>query len=136
MIVADTNLLAYLLMPGKRTGAAETVRWADPEWHAPLLWRSELRNVVTLQMRHRGLELSGAADVMGEARRLMRGREHQVDDHHVLRLARESGRSAYDCEFAALAEALSCPLVTGDRELAAAFPGLATDPEDFAGEGA
>lgn len=136
MIVADTNLLAYLLMPGERTEAAEDVRRADPEWHAPLLWRSELRNVVALQTRHRDLEISDAVDVLGEAHRLMRGREHRVDDHHVLRLARDSGSSAYDCEFAALAEALSCPLVTADRELAAAFPALATGPEAFVEGGA
>jgi len=135
VIVVDTNLLAYLLVPGGRTEAAETVRRDDPDWHAPLLWRSALRSVVTLQMRHRGLALSGAADVMGEAHRLMKGREHRVDDHHVLRLARDSGRPACDCEFAALAEVLSCPLVTGDRELAAAFPGLATEPENLAGDG-
>lgn len=136
MIVADTNLLAYLLMPGERTEAAEAVRRTDPDWHAPLLWRSELRNVVAFQMRHRGLGLSDAADVVSEAHRLMRSREHRVDDHHVLRLARDSGRSAYDCEFVALAEALSCPLVTADEELAGAFPGLATSPEAFVEEGA
>lgn len=66
----------------------------------------------------------------------MGSREHRVDDHHLLRLARDSGRSAYDCEFAALAEVLSCPLVTGDQDLAAAFPGLATGPEAFVEEGA
>ena len=134
MIVADTNLLAYLLLPGVGTDSAEAVWSTDSEWHAPLLWRSELRNVLALQMRMRGLGRKEAVLVAREARRLMRGREHQVDDGHVLRLTGDTDRSAYDCEFAALAEALAVPLVTADRRLAAAFPGLASTPEAFTGE--
>lgn len=134
MIVADTNLLAYLLVPGVRTESAEAVWRTDPDWHAPLLWRSELRNVLALQVRHRGLEREDALAVAREGRRLMRGREHTVDDGHVLRLARGSDRSAYDCEFAALAEALSAPLVTADRHLVTSFPGLASGPEAFTDE--
>ena len=134
MIVADTNLLAYLLLPGARTESAEAVWRADSEWHAPLLWRSELRNVLALQVRHRGLEREDAVAVAREGRRLMRGREHRIDDGHVLRLAHGTDRSAYDCEFAALAEALSAPLVTTDRRLAAAFPGRTSSPEAFAEE--
>lgn len=133
MIVADTNLLAYLLLPGERTEAAEAVWRADPEWHAPLLWRSELRSVLALQMRRQALELADAVVVAREAAGLMAGREHEVDAHHVLRLARGTGSSAYDCEFAALAEALSAPLVTADRGLASVFPALASTPEAFAG---
>lgn len=135
MIVADTNLLAYFLLPGERTEAAEAVWRADSDWHAPLLWRSELRNVLALQMRRGGLSLTDAQAVAGEAEGLMEGREHGVDAHHVLRLARDSGRSAYDCEFVALAEALSAPLVTADWGLAGAFPGLAVEPESFTSGG-
>lgn len=135
MIVADTNLLAYFLLPGERTEAAEAVWRVDSEWHAPLLWRSELRNVLALQMRRGGLSLADAQAVAGEAEGLMEGREHGVDAHHVLRLARDSGLSAYDCEFVALAEALSAPLVTADRGLAGAFPGLAAEPESFTSGG-
>lgn len=131
MIVADTNLLAYLVLPGERTGAAEAVWRTDADWHAPLLWRSELRNVLALQMRRCDLSLSDAAAVAREAEQILEGREHGVDALHVLRLARSSGCSAYDCEFAALAEALAVPLVSADRELVAAFPALASTPEDF-----
>lgn len=131
MIVADTNLLAYLFLPGDRTEAAEEVWRTDPEWHAPLLWRSEFRNVLAGQMRRCDLSLSDAAAVADEAERFLEGREHAVDATHVLRLARASGCSAYDAEFAALAEALAVPLVSADRELVAAFPALAFSPEAF-----
>lgn len=51
MIVADTNLITYLLLPTPMTAAAETLYRDDPEWAAPLLWRSELRNVLALYLR-------------------------------------------------------------------------------------
>ena len=43
MIVVDTNRLAYLLIGGKPTQAVREVLLQDPEWSAPVLWRSEFR---------------------------------------------------------------------------------------------
>ena len=43
MIVVDTNLLVYLLVPSGLTAQAEAVFEQDSQWIAPLLWRSEFR---------------------------------------------------------------------------------------------
>ena len=48
MIVADSNLIAYLLIPGDHSSLAEKVFLKDPDWAIPLLCRSEIRNILTL----------------------------------------------------------------------------------------
>lgn len=133
MIVVDTSVLAYLHLPGDRTAAAEAAWTTDPDWHAPLLWRSEFRNVLALQVRHRGMEAGDSERVAEAAEESMDGREHTVRARQVLRLARASGHSAYDCEFVALAEVLGAPLVSADRELCASFPDRTVRLEAFAG---
>ena len=60
MIVVDTNLIVQTVLPGEGHEAALEVAARDPEWVAPALWRSELRNVLATSMRVRGLRLPGA----------------------------------------------------------------------------
>lgn len=121
MIVADTNLIAYLLIRGQHTGEAEAVYRKDPQWSAPLLWRSEFRNVLVFYL-HRGLMgIDAALETMEQAQQLMWGQEFEVESSRVLRLAAHAGCPAYDCEFVALAEDLNVPLVTSDRALIAEF---------------
>jgi len=122
MIVVDTNVIAYLYLPGDRTVAAEALCRKDSEWSAPLLWRSELRNVLATQIRSRRLDLGSAQSIQTEAEQLLLGREFAVESAEVLRLAAESGCSAYDCEFVALADYLDVPLYSADRRLVERFP--------------
>ena len=122
MIVVDTNVIAYLLIAGQHTPAARATLLRDPEWAAPLLWRSEFRNVLALYLRKKQLTVAGAVSLCSAAESLLAGREHVVSSRDVLALASESGRSAYDCEFIAVARQLRQKLVTSDRSLLAAFP--------------
>ncbi len=46
MIVVDTNVLASLYLPGEHTTAAEILLTRGPNWAAPILWRSEFRNIL------------------------------------------------------------------------------------------
>ena len=132
MIVVDSNTIAYLLIAGERSEAAREALRKDPQWAAPLLWRSEFRNVLALYMRQRQTPLEQATQLMQEAETLMRGGEFQVASPQVLGLASSSGCSAYDCEYAALAQDLRTLLVTSDRKLLAAFPSLTRSLEEFA----
>jgi len=122
MIVVDTNVLAYLWLPGSHTAAADQLWRADPDWHAPLLWRSEFLNVLTGYIRRRRMSLQTATQIVADAESQMRGREYAVPSLEVLRRAAESTCSAYDCEFVVLAEELGVSLVTSDEKLLSSFP--------------
>ena len=132
MIVVDTNVIAYLVLPGERTVTAQAALARDASWAAPLLWRSELRNVLVRYLRAGHLGLDHAQALMATAEDILRGREYAVRSRDVLELAAQSGCSAYDCEFAALARELGAKLVTSDRQLLRAFPEQAVELSRFA----
>jgi predicted nucleic acid-binding protein len=131
MIVVDTNIIGYMYLGSDRSTQAEQALSRDAEWAAPILWRSELRNVLVKYIRNQWLSLEGAAQVMDEAIALMRDREFEVSSLQVLSLAALSACSAYDCEFVALARALQVPLVTVDRQVLKHFSEMAVSLEDF-----
>jgi predicted nucleic acid-binding protein len=133
VIVADTNLLGYLLLGGPEASLADRVFRRDPEWAAPVLWRSELRSILAGFMRVRRLATSDAVGVHAEAERLLAGREYAVRASSVLELVVSSPCTAYDCEYVALAQQLSVPLVTWDKEVLHAFPRVAISPSAFVG---
>ena len=131
MIVVDTNLIGYLFLTSDRSEQAERALRKDPEWAAPLLWRSELRNVLSQYVRRSLLELDDAQRIMNVATDILSGREYPVSSEQVLRLAAGSGCSAYDCEFVALARDLGVVLVTVDRQVLQAFPEIAVGLDAF-----
>jgi predicted nucleic acid-binding protein len=131
VIVVDTNLIVHLLVEVERTQQAERVFGRDPAWSAPILWRSEFRNVLALYVRHGLLPLSESLQTMQDAETLMHGKEYEVSSPQVLSLAASSRCSAYDCEFVALAQDLGVPLVTSDGQVLSAFPSTAVSVDNF-----
>lgn len=132
MIVVDTNVLAYLWLPGERTQQAQVVRDLDPDWHVPSLWRSEMRNILVGYARRGLLEERAVQAAMAAMEEALAGTEHVVDSTAVFNAARRSRCSAYDCEFVALAELLDVTLVTEDRQVLEAFPERAMRINEFA----
>ena len=131
MIVVDTNVIGYLFLSSEQSIAAEQALKKDSEWAAPILWRSELRNVLALYLRKNLVTLQQAQSIMNSALDLMRGREYEVSSYEVLRLASESKCSANDCEFIAAATDLKVSLVTVDRQLLREFPSVAVSLKSF-----
>lgn len=125
MIVVDSNVVAYLYLPGDYTEKAEALLKRDADWAAPLLWRSEFRNILAGYMRRKTLTFEAARGLQLEAESLLAGAEHEVDSQRVLELVRDSDCPAYDCEFVALAKTLGVKLVTMDAKLLKAFPKFA-----------
>jgi predicted nucleic acid-binding protein len=131
VIVVDSNVIAYAWIQGDRTQLAQRVRLRDPQWHVPVLWRSELRNTFAGYLWRGAIDVDRATAAMDAAQAILAGYEHQVANARVLQLAAVSRLSAYDCEFLALAESLAVPLVTEDRAVLKAFPDLALTMEAF-----
>ena len=131
MIVADCNLIAYLLLAGLRTRTAESVFLRDPMWAAPLLWRSELRNVLATQMRVNHLPLAEALLKMTEAETVIGSLEFPVSSDEVLEECARSGVSAYDAEYLVVARKLQVPLLTLDQRLLSSGAPVAWTPEAF-----
>jgi predicted nucleic acid-binding protein len=125
VIVVDTNILAYLYLPGEFTTAVEALMRREPEWAAPPLWRSEFRNILAGYMRRGALGFEQACSLQSEAEALLDGFEFEVSSREVMALVRDSDCSAYDCEFVAVAKRLDANLVTMDKKLLKAFPRLA-----------
>ena len=125
MIVVDSNVVAYLYLPGEYTAAAEALLEQDSEWAAPLLWRSEFRNILAGYLRRKTLTFEQVCGLQSEAEDLLADSEFEVDSGAVLELVRDSDCSAYDCEFVALAVRLDAKLVTVDQKLLKAFPARA-----------
>ena len=132
MIVADANQLLYLYVRGGAlTDRVDAVYRRDGNWAAPYLWRSEVRSALVRMIRDRKITLDNACEVLADAEALLKNQEYLVASPDVLALATQSGCTAYDCEYVALAEALDVPLVTEDRAVLRAFPARAVSPEQF-----
>ena len=129
MIVVDTNVVTYLVLKMPESATAVAVRGKDSLWSAPLLWRSELRNVLITLVRRSVIGVTDAIGAVERANHLVRSQA--VSTGRVLKLADLSGCTAYDCEFVSVAERLQVPLVTNDKQVLAAFPSIATSMLDF-----
>jgi predicted nucleic acid-binding protein len=128
VIVVDTNVICYLLMPGERTAAAERLYRTDPEWIAPRLWLDELLNVLATSERQAFLDADQAAAILRDAVDLMQDGTYEVPPERVLAIARRTGCSAYDSQFIALAEDRHLKLNTWDRKILERCPELAVAP--------
>ena len=122
MIAVDTNVIAYLFLRGEFAAQAEEWLRRDRDWVAPVLWRSEFRNILAGCLRRKQLTFEGMREIQREAEGLLIGNEHEVDSQRVLELVRDSDCSAYDCEFVSVAMRLDVKLLTADKKLLKAFP--------------
>lgn len=122
MIVVDTSVIAYLYLEGEFTKNAEVVLKFDPHWVAPLLWRSEFRNILALYLRKKIITYRTALEIIEQAEDLLDDNEYEVVSEQILHLVQQSNCSAYDCEFVYLARKLDVSLVTADKKVFTAFP--------------
>lgn len=131
--VIDTNVVAYLLLGteafvNESRACFEHVTTAL----APAHWEAELTNVVWMAVRTGVLPAAEGPVRVGLARRL--GIESIATAtlcQAALLRAIESGLSVYDTLFVELAVRSACPLLTFDKAVLKAFPGIACRPRDL-----
>ena len=80
MIVVDSNVVAYCWVNGPLTLLAQAVRVKNSEWHVPILWRSEMRSILTGYLRDGSLTASQIARIMEAAEDALAGSEHLVPE--------------------------------------------------------
>lgn len=134
MIVVDTNVICYRWIASPDSATVETALTKDPEWIAPLLWRSEFCNVLAMAIRRKALTIDAATEIARRAEATFQHREFGVSSDAVLELVVRSGCTAYDCEFVALAEAHQVPLVTVNRQILHKFSDVAISLQAFVRE--
>jgi len=131
MIIADTNIISYLLLPTSYTDSVESLYKIDPDWAAPILWKSEFRNVMALYLRKKIITLEKAMQLQDTAESIIIQNEYDVSSSQVLALINESNCSSYDCEFVALAHHFNTKLVTQDKKILREFPSTAISVSDY-----
>jgi len=131
MIVVDTNVIAHLLLATEFQYVCYAVYKKDPEWIAPILWRSEFTNVLAKYMRADLLSPSDANLTMMDALDLMENRDFFTNPSTVIKLLSLSKVSAYDAEFVALALEMGTRLISFDQKLINLFPDVALHPLEF-----
>lgn len=125
MIVADANVILYSLTRCEHTSTArEALEGADGV-AVPPLWRLEVANALAVIVRRDLLTPEQATEAFAGAIRTFTNREHEVVHDAALRVALESGLSAYDAEYVALARELGCTLVTNDARILREAPDVA-----------
>ena len=124
MFLVDTNVVAYLLIDGDYTEAAQELRARDPDWRSEAFLLVEFTNVLASLIATKRMTLSLAEDFLAKAAVLFDGKLGRIPHASVLAIAARRRVSAYDAHFLALADQLGSRLVTEDRTLRLAAPDL------------
>lgn len=121
MVLVDTNVLAYLMLEGDRTSAAQELFERDADWRSEAFIMVEFSNVLATYIRTKVLSRDQGLKLLAGAEKLVPVLT-SVQNARALEVATQFGISAYDARFVALAIQMKVKLVTEDAKLRAAVP--------------
>jgi predicted nucleic acid-binding protein len=124
VLLVDTNVLAYLLIHGEHTEAAQELRRRDPDWRSEALLLVEFTNVLASSIVTNRMNRALAANILAKAISMLDGKLARIAHASVLSIAVRYRVTAYDARFLALAQQLDSRLVTEDVKLRSAAPAL------------
>lgn len=126
--VPDASVAAAWLLPDEEAALADRAldRLADETAMVPDLFWHELRNLLLSAERRGRIDERHADGSVARIRQLPIRCPGDIDDHHVMALARGHRLTAYEASYLALAIREGCPLASLDRRLneAAAAEGV------------
>lgn len=131
MIVVDTNILIYSLILCEKTALAQNLRAHDADWRVPDLCQHETLNVLVNYQRSGLLTLDQCQELLRRARAFMQVAQSELDLSQALHVAAQLRLTGYDAQYLVLAQTLDVPLITEDRKLRNAAPGLALSMNEF-----
>ena len=131
MIVADTNIITYLMIKSKFTDQAEKVFNKDSDWVVPGLWKHEFLNILTTLVNTKRAELNIVILHYEKTTKLFSRLEKEPNFNNVLTISTRHNISAYDAQFISLAMELDLPLITQDMRLLDKFPDIAQTMDQF-----
>ena len=121
MVLVDTNVLAYLMLEGDRTSAAQELFERDADWRSEAFIMVEFSNVLATYVRTKVLSRDQGLKLLAGAEKLVPVLT-SVQNARALEVATQFGISAYDARFVALAIQMKVKLVTEDAKLRTAVP--------------
>jgi len=132
VIVADADLLSYIVIPGSHSEVASLVYARDNQWVAPDNQRDELLNVVSKNLRGNKISFEAGKNALDEAALIVTYEQHAPSELELLDLSVKLRATTYDSAYVWLARHLNVRLVTGDKDLLQCVPDVAVSIEDFA----
>jgi predicted nucleic acid-binding protein len=131
MIVVDTNILLYSLIKCEQSPLVQKLRGKDADWRTAALCLHETLNVLATYQRRQVLTLDQCQGLLQYAERFVEVAQCEVEMNAALVAAAEYTITGYDAQYVALAQSLNAPLITEDRKLRKAVPGIAFSMQEF-----
>jgi predicted nucleic acid-binding protein len=129
VVLVDTNIIAYLMIRGDRTAAAQQLYERDSDWCSEAFVMVEFSNVIATYVRTRALSQAQGTKLLAESQAHL-STLHSVVNTQALESAMQFGISAYDARFISLAKQLKMKLITEDVKLRVAVPALTMSLDD------
>ena len=131
MIVIDANILIYSLIDCDYSPLVHKLREKDSDWRTTALCLHETLNVLATYQRREMLTLTQCRKLLDHAERFMKVAQSEVAMDAALAVAAKYAITGYDAQYVALAQNLNAPLITEDRKLRNAVPGIAFSMQEF-----
>lgn len=131
MIVIDANILIYSLIEGDYSQLIQKLRERDADWRTTSLCLHETLNVLATYQRREILTLAQCKKLLDHAERFMKVAQCEVKMDAALAVAAKYAITGYDAQYVALSQSLNASLITEDRKLRMAVPGIAFSMQEF-----